>query len=292
MKTDDSGNLVISSAAGDVLLHKPVAYQEQNGARQAVDARFVLKANNQVCFELGNYDRSRELVIDPSVTYEYSTYLGGNGNDAGYGIAFDSTGNAYVTGQTASTNFPGVSSANNFQALLMSLSPRSPRVGQALSTPPTLAVPAATAEMASPWTLPAMHLSPEVQHQPTFPSRPPGAFQTTLKGALATPLYLSLIPDGTSLTYSTYLGGTGDDVALGIALDSTGTVYTVGKDDFHRTSPPLNPLQATRATGGFVTKLNSSRTGASALVYSTYLGGSSTRLAVLQSLWIRPITLT
>ena len=106
MKTDDSGNLVISSAAGDVLLHKPVAYQEQNGARQAVDARFALKVNHQVSFELGNYDHSHELVIDPSVSY--STYLGGSGNDEGYGIAFDSSNNAYITGQTASANFPVV----------------------------------------------------------------------------------------------------------------------------------------------------------------------------------------
>jgi hypothetical protein len=83
LKTDGSGNLIIASAAGDVLLRKPVAYQEQNGARQSVDARFALKANNQISFELGHYDRSRELVIDPTISYEYSTYLGGNGNDSG-----------------------------------------------------------------------------------------------------------------------------------------------------------------------------------------------------------------
>ena len=106
IKTDASGNLIISSTAGDVQLHKPVAYQEQNGARQPVDARFFLKAGNQVSFELGNYDRSRELVIDPSVSYAYSTYLGGSAADEGQAIAFDSGGAAYVTGQTASTNFP------------------------------------------------------------------------------------------------------------------------------------------------------------------------------------------
>jgi hypothetical protein len=72
--TDNSGNLVLASSVGDVLLHKPVAYQEKNGQLQPVDARFVLQANNQVGFELGNYDRSRELVIDPSVSY--ATYLG------------------------------------------------------------------------------------------------------------------------------------------------------------------------------------------------------------------------
>ncbi len=60
-----------------------MAYQEQNGTRQIVDARFVLKANHQVSFELGNYDRSRELVIDPAVSYAYSTYLGGSGEDEG-----------------------------------------------------------------------------------------------------------------------------------------------------------------------------------------------------------------
>ncbi len=73
--TDDSGNLILASSAGDVLLHKPVAYQQKDGARQPVDARFVLQAHNQVSFELGNYDRSRELVIDPAVSY--ATYLGG-----------------------------------------------------------------------------------------------------------------------------------------------------------------------------------------------------------------------
>ena len=67
ISTDDSGNLVLSSSTGDLMLHRPVAYQEQNGARQLVDARFVLKANNEVAFALGPYDRTRELVIDPAL---------------------------------------------------------------------------------------------------------------------------------------------------------------------------------------------------------------------------------
>ncbi len=102
--TDNSGNLILASSAGNVLLHKPVAYQQKDGARQPVDARFVLQAHNQVSFEIGNYDRSRELVIDPSVSY--ATYLGGTAEDDGYAIAVDGSGNAYVTGQTKSTDFP------------------------------------------------------------------------------------------------------------------------------------------------------------------------------------------
>jgi len=276
MKTDDSGNLVISSAAGDVLLHKPVAYQEQNGARQAVDARFVLKAGNQVRFELGNYDRSRKLVIDPSVSYAYSTYLGGLANDEGYGIAFDSTGDAYVTGQTASTNFPTVGGvppntyvgANDVFVTKIAADGSSlvysTYVGGSLDDTGTgIAVDASGNAFVAGGTLSTDF--------PVFPK--PGAFQTTLKGA-GNAFVFELNSTGSTLTYSTYLGGTGTDAALGLALatDSSGDVYVVGKTnstDF----PTLNPLlhQATPA-GGFVTKMNSS---GSALVYSTYFGAGA-----------------
>src|SRR5579862_3092250 len=107
ISTDADGNLVLASKAGNVLLHKPVAYQEKNNTRQPVDASFVVEASNKIGFTLGNYDRSRELVIDPSVTY--ATFLGGTADDEAYGIAIDGSGNAYVTGQTASTDFPTTS---------------------------------------------------------------------------------------------------------------------------------------------------------------------------------------
>ncbi len=278
MKTDDSGNLVISSAAGDILLHKPVAYQEQKGARQPVDARFRLKASNQVSFELGNYDRSRELVIDPSVSYAYSTYLGGSGNDAGYGIAFDSNGDAYVTGQTASANFPGASNtligtANAFvtkiaadgSSLIYSIYVGGN--GANGDSGNAIAVDASGDAFVAGGTT-----------SYNFPHTT-GAFQTTLKGA-GNAFVLELAPSG-ALMYSTYLGGTGTDVALGIALasDGSGDVYVAGKTssaDF----PTQGPLQT--LGGGFVTKLNSSGT---ALVYSTYLGvaGDSVNAVALDS---------
>jgi hypothetical protein len=279
MKTDDSGNLVISSAAGDVLLHKPVAYQEENGARQAVDARFILKARGQVSFELGNYDRSRELVIDPSVTYEYSTYLGGSGDDEGYGIAFDSSGNAYVTGETASINFPGFSSTNKL-------------VGAANVFVTKIAVDGSSLVYSTyvggsgtdSGNSVAVNASGDVfvgggTTSTNFPTTT-GAFQPKIgSGAIGNAFVFQLNSDGSTLTYNTYLGGTGDDKALGIALDASGNAYVVGKTsstDF----PTQSPLQT--SGGGFVTKLNSS---GSALTYSTYLGvsGDSANAVALDS---------
>jgi len=103
IRTDKAGDLVLTLAAGDLRMHKPVAYQKQEDVRQPVDARFVVKGA-KVALAVGAYDRNRELVIDPSIAY--STFLGAGNEDDGFGIAVDSAGAAYVTGQTLSTGFP------------------------------------------------------------------------------------------------------------------------------------------------------------------------------------------
>jgi hypothetical protein len=104
MQTSDAGDLILSTNAGPVELHKPVAYQTKDGAREAVDARFVLNKKNEIAFALGAYDHNRELVIDPVVTY--STYFGGNAEDFGISIAIDSSGDAYIAGATDSATIP------------------------------------------------------------------------------------------------------------------------------------------------------------------------------------------
>ncbi len=276
LKTDDSGNLIVSSAAGNVVLHKPVAYQEQNGARQTVDARFAVKANNQVKFELGNYDRSRELVIDPSVSVAYATYLGGLAEDDGYGIAIDSSGNVYVTGQTASANFPhlGGVAPNTFSGIFDVFVTKIAAGGSSLIY--STYVGGTGSESGNAIAVDASgdaFVAGGTNSNP-FPTTA-SAFQTSLNGA-TNAFVFELNPTGNALTYSTYLGGTGQDVALGLALasDNSGDVYVVGtttSTDF----PSKNPLQSTPA-GGFVTKLNSLGT---ALVYSTYLGGGAGDIA-------------
>lgn len=99
-----TGDLMLETALGTVRQHKPYAYQEIDGERREVAALYKKSAANDVVFEVAEYDRSRELVIDPILAY--SSYLGGNRSDYGNDITVDAAGNAYVTGYTISTNFP------------------------------------------------------------------------------------------------------------------------------------------------------------------------------------------
>jgi hypothetical protein len=272
--TDDSGNLILASSAGDVLLHKPIAYQEKDGARQPVDARFAMQANNQVGFELGNYDRGRELVIDPSVSY--STYLGGTAEDDGNAIAVDASGNAYVTGQTKSTNFPTAnalhgSTAGGFDVFVTELSADGSTLiystyigGSSDDSGNAIAVDGSGNAFVAGGT-----------NSSNFPTQSP--FQGTF-GGVADAFALKLNSTGSALTYSTFIGGTGNDVATGLALDSTGNAYIVGSTtstDFPTQSPIQSGLLG--SSNGFVTKLNAS---GGALDYSTYLGGSNADFAV------------
>jgi len=89
--------------------HKPTIYQVIDGTRRDVEGGYVIKGKRSVAFRVSPYDRTRPLVIDPVLFY--STYLGGSNSDVGGGIAVDAAGNAYVSGNTASTNFPTTSGA-------------------------------------------------------------------------------------------------------------------------------------------------------------------------------------
>jgi Beta-propeller repeat len=275
LKTDDSGNLVVSSAAGDVLLHKPVAYQKENGQRQNVDAQFVLKADNQVSFALGNYDRARELVIDPSVSYAYSTYLGGSGDDEGFGTAVDGSDNAYITGQTASADFPVVAGGLSPNSLLGVTNAFVTKIAVGGSSLVYSTYVGGTGSDSG--NAIAVDSSGEAfvaggTSSTDFPHTS-GAFQTALGSVAGNGFVFELSSTGNALIYGTYLGGTGSDVVKAMAIDSSKNVYVVGRtssSDF----PVQSPLQAnlTGTSNGFVTKLAA---GGASLMFSTYLGGGT-----------------
>jgi len=107
VRIDAEGRLVLDMGGHEVFLKAPIAYQEEpRGSRNRVEvaSAFLLGEGNEVTFEVGDYDRTRELVIDPVL--EYSSYLGGGDQDVADGIAVDKDRNAYVTGMTLSADFP------------------------------------------------------------------------------------------------------------------------------------------------------------------------------------------
>src|SRR2546425_10183397 len=109
LEVDAQGDLVLDTAVGPIHQRKPVIYQEIDGDKKEIAGAYVLTGRHQVGFRVAAYDASQPLVIDPVLVY--STFLGGSGLDQGFGIAVDASGNAYVTGLTASTDFPTTTGA-------------------------------------------------------------------------------------------------------------------------------------------------------------------------------------
>ena len=121
LKLDGNGDLKVIAKDGVAAIRKPVIYQVDNGQKRPVNGRFKLLARNTLGFQLGNYDHSRELVIDPVLAY--STYLGGSGNsfnsdddgdpvgDYPSSIAIGADGSAYLDGVAFSVDFPVTSNA-------------------------------------------------------------------------------------------------------------------------------------------------------------------------------------
>lgn len=105
------GELVATTALGEIRQTQPFIFQETSEAKEEVQGGFRLLAENRYAFAVGDYDRSRNLVIDPAlITLPYSSYLGGGGTDYGNDID-ELNGDLYVIGQTASSDFPTTTGA-------------------------------------------------------------------------------------------------------------------------------------------------------------------------------------
>jgi uncharacterized repeat protein (TIGR01451 family) len=248
LAVDPAGDLVLQVGGREVRHRKPVAYQEIDGVRQDVTARYEIHSHaasaptqqgtasgrtqpvapldadlvvpngvqqaaplqHAVGFALGRYEPNLPLVIDPVLSY--ATYLGGSGWDSIQGIAVDSAGNAYLAGYTCSTDFPILG--------------------------------------------------------PLDPSYAGGS--TTCNGSpnLGDAFVAKLNPTGTALFYSAYLGGSDDDGAKAIAVDASGNAYVAGdtrSSDFPKVGTQLGFCFGGGGRSPFVTKINAA---GNALVYS------------------------
>jgi hypothetical protein len=292
---DGNGDLLLAANGGEMRLHAPVVYQRLAGEKKAVEGKFVLLAKQQVGFELGAYDRSRELVIDPVLSY--STYLGGSGAEAApVVITADNALNAYVAGSTSSANFPmqtvSATVPSSYQSCLNDPSqpqPASPcNVGTTTDAFIAKLNPTGTAVIFATYLGGSGDDSASgiaidsglnvviagTTNSNDFPVA--SAFQPS-RGTSASPhVFVSKVdPDGHALLYSTYLRGSGSEMAAGVAVDLHSKIYVIGTTNSADFPVTPDAFQVTpKATQQvFVSKIDPATSAANSLLYSTYFGG-------------------
>jgi hypothetical protein len=269
LRMGPAGELLIPVDGRDLREEEPTLYQDYGGQRVTVEGRFVLGGAGTVRLEVGPYDRSLPLIVDPSLSY--STLLDGSSPSAANALAVDANGSAYITGFTSAYNFPTVSPEQNVNAggnevfvaklnvagtglvycTYIGGSGDDRGYGIAVDSTGSAYITGSTTSR-------------------NFPTRYP--LQPAMLGGKSA-FVLKLSPSGSALVFSTYLGGSGSDAGNGIALDLSANAYIVG--DTTSLNFPASGLQKGNKGGQdvFVASINSSGTS---LLYSTYLGGSGT----------------
>src|SRR5579864_1612385 len=289
LRIDKTGDVTIGNGASALRIKKPVIYQPNliAGTRsqlsiqdfKPVDGHFVLTASNQINFEIGPYDESQPLVIDPALIY--STFLGGTVANSSAGVssmAVDPSGNAFLFGG-ASSPFPTTAGAfdkNTEPHFIAKMNP----TGSALIYSTffgSLSETALCGEFQGGIALDSSNNAYLTGYTTAtdFPVTT-GAFQTKLGNPQGCSAFVTKLNNtGSNLVYSTYLGGTnGLDIGFGITVDSSGNAYVAGQagsTDF----PTNNAIQSMYGGGqsdAFVTELNPNGNG---LVFSTFLGGTA-----------------
>lgn len=274
------GDLVLATDAGELHMPVPSVYQQRGSVRAPVSAHYVLRNDGEVAFEVGFYDRTKALVIDPTISY--STLLGGtdNGNfgsaiSVGSAVARDKQGDIYVSGYTYATDFPTVHAAQPGWGANGDQSPTGDAFVSKLNAAGTaliystylggsgfdnldaLAVDSTGAAWAAGYTFSS-----------NFPLM--NEYQSQSNGA-EDAILVKLSATG-ALEFSTYLGSTtGFAAAFAVAVDANNQAYVAGEANgpFPTTA---NVLQSSNQGGidAFLAKFASS----GSLLYATLLGGA------------------
>lgn len=264
------GEAVIKNRFQDVLLNDLYVYEKETNKK--INAKWVKSTDSTLRFEIGNYDHSKTLIIDPLI---YSTYLGGSTEELIKDIKVNQNGEAYVTGSTRSIDFditPGVYQTNFggfWDVFISKLNSSGSSLlystfigGSSFDHPHGLDIDNADNAYITGFT------------QSTDWYVSPGAFQSTITNTFTPDAFvLKLNNNGTNVFFSTYLGGSETEFGNCIAVSKNNEPIVSGYTnslDFDLTSGVIQ----TNPTGGdvFVTKLNSTGT---TLLFSTYIGGTT-----------------
>ena len=301
-ESGDSGDLILSTDQGDVRFHAPKVYQPatpesgspSGNAPKTIAGSFRQLADNKIGFTIGDYDHSRELVIDPVLSY--STYLGLGGEVPPVKVAIDAADNIYLAYSTSSANFPfpgsptiaplpGQGKLNGAQNLFIAVINPTPQLNSPTLLFATYLGGSGTDSLAgiAVDTTRNIYVAGTTTSTdfPTSNALPqPGPVSGTHGFVSAITLVNSIY----SLTYSTYLAGNGVDTVTGLAIDAVQNAYVTGTTTSSNTTQTLYPFPASpngfqtvsNSPGNlqfFASKISTTASGYQSMLYSTYYGG-------------------
>ena len=278
---DEYGNLVVKTENAELVQQKPIAFQIINGEKREIAVNYVINENaqianqtSQISFALGDYDKSQTLTIDPALNY--LTYIGGTAFDDAFEVAADNTGNAYITGTTASLNFHGQTRDDNDAdgAYIAKINPQGSDFvyitileGNGDDTARGIALDANNNAFV---TGIASHFFPTTS----------GAYDTVHGVINYADVFIAKLNTTGGLVYSSFLGGTDFDEGFDVAVDVNGKAYVVGSTYSNSAFPTKNryqgcgivsPLQSFDSQDAFLTVMNQS---GSDITYSSCIGNT------------------
>lgn len=264
LEIDESGDLLVHSAAGTLRYRRPFAFQ----GGETVGIEYALRRND-VGFSIGDYDRARPLVIDPVVTF--SSFVGGGGFDAIHGIATDSNGSIYIAGETSSTAFrTGSAVLPGRDAFVCKIAPD----GSALRFCTVLAGSGNDAARA----IAVNSAGTAVIAGLATAGFPVAGAAISSQNSGNEDAFVARIDASGALTYSSFLGAGGSDIATGVALDGDGGAWVTGY-----TSSLLFPTTAAAPqrthAGGFYDAFLTRIGAAGNLAFSTLYGKAGSDVA-------------
>jgi hypothetical protein len=271
VEIDAAGALVLATPAGHVRHEAPRVYQTGEGGVRRVVGRYAMLGDAEVGFELGAYDPSLPLVVDPVLAF--ASFVGGSGRDFGRSIAVAGS-SVYVAGYTTSADFPtrgGIQPhGGGFDVFVAKMNESSPIPEYATyvgGSDTDIGLRVAVDAAGAAWVVGYTNSS-------DFPLRAPLVGESRNYDAFA----FKLDATGSDLLFSTYFGGTSVDYGYGVALDAAGNAYVAGSTASSDlpTKGAFQPALGGQSDG-FVAKIAAS---GSSLLYASFVGGEADEACV------------